>query len=121
MADANETNMPRKSPQGQRPEDLERDFETQLTSCLQECAIKKRWGLFGQDDSEEAAKYLHWGEAFQLRAAAREIRQIRLEWGGVNPSAEKFLEYCDQRGANLPGEPNRAKKLLEELHFGTCR
>ncbi len=119
MADTNETDMTRKSTREQRLKDLERHFEAQLISCLQECATEKRWGLFGQNNSEEAAKYLHWGEAVQLREAAREIRQIRLEWGSVNPSAEKFLEYCDQRGANLPGEPKRARKLLDELHLGT--
>jgi len=58
---------------------------------------------------------LRWEEANQLKEMALEIRQIRAEWGDTNPKVEKFLQYCAQRGDNLPGEPKRAAKLLREL------
>lgn len=105
----------RKPANEQRLTELEQDFEPRLIACLKECVERKRWGLFGQDESPEAARYLHWEEAAQLRKIAEEIRRIRATWGVSNPAAERFLEYCAQRGNNLEGEPKRAAKLLSEL------
>jgi len=105
----------RKPAKTQRLEELERDFEPLLITCLQECVERRRWGLFGQNERPEATKYLAWEEATKLKEMAQEIRQIRSEWGNTNPSVEKYLQYCAQRGDNLPGEPKRAAKLLREL------
>jgi hypothetical protein len=105
----------RKSPDEQRLEDLEQSFQPLLIACLRECADRKRWGLFGQNTYSEAARYLRWDEASELKEMAFEIRRIRATWGDANPLAEKFLEYCEQRGTNLPGEPKRAAKFLSEL------
>ncbi len=63
----------------------------------------------------ETAKYLRWDEASRLKEMAFEIQELRAEWGTSNPNVEKFLEYCSQRGENLPGKPKRASKLLNEL------
>ena len=105
----------RKPAKTQRLEELERDFEPLLITCLQECVERRRWGLFGQNERPEAAKYLAWEEVAKLKEMAQEIRQIRSEWGDTNPNVEKYLQYCAQRGENLPGEPKRAAKLLSEL------
>jgi hypothetical protein len=105
----------RKPAKTQRLEELEKDFETLLIACLQECVERRRWGLFGQNRHPEAARYLRWDEAAQLKEMALEIRQIRSEWGDTNPSVEKYLQYCARRGENLSGEPKRAAKLLGEL------
>jgi hypothetical protein len=105
----------RKIARTQRLEELERDFEPLLIVCLQECAERRRWGLFGQNDNPEATRYLRWEEAAHLKEMALKIRRIRSEWGDTNPSVEKYLQYCAQRGENLPGEPKRAAKLLSEL------
>lgn len=43
----------------QRVDDLESAFRPLLFSCLVECG-NGRWGLFGQNDSTEAANYLQW-------------------------------------------------------------
>jgi hypothetical protein len=45
----------------QQLDELESDFRPLLLSCLEECR-NGRWGLFGQNDNMEAAKYLHWEE-----------------------------------------------------------
>lgn len=105
----------KKSIQEHPLEKLERDFNLLLVACLKEGAEERRWGLFGQNDHPETAKYLRWDEAYRLKEMAIEIQELRAEWGTSNPSVEKFLEYCSQRGENLPGEPKRASKLLNEL------
>ena len=105
----------RKPAKEQRLEELEKDFEPLLIACLQECADRRRWGLFGQNEHREATKYPRWKEAIQLKEMAEEMREIRSEWGETNPIVEKFLGYCAQRAESLPGEPKRAAKLLSEL------
>jgi|SRR5208283_1567551 len=105
----------RKPAKTQRLEELERDFEPLLIACLQECVERRRWGLFGQNERLEVARYLVWEEAAKLKEMALEIRQIRSECGDTNANLERFLRCCMERGENLPGEPKRAAKLLSEL------
>ena len=99
----------------QRLEDLENDFLPLLISCLEECA-SGRWGLFGQNDSLEASKYLRWPEATRLKEIVQEIDELRLTFGQPNPLCERCLHYCALRGANVPGEPKLAKALLQEMN-----
>lgn len=101
----------------QRLEDLESAFRRLLLSCLEECG-NGRWGLFGQNDSTEAAKYLHREEGQHLKEIALQIRSLRAEFGRPNPLVERFLHYCSMRGANIPGEPKLAKALLDEIQKG---
>ena len=94
---------------------MERDFQPLLIASLKECAERRRWGLFEQNEHPEAQKYLEWKEATELRHLALEIRRIRASWGDVNPIVEKFLACCAERGPNVEGEPKRAAKFLLEL------
>ena len=105
----------KKSPSDQKLEQLEAEFQPLLLRCLKECAEQRRWGLFGQNRQPEAEAFLKWEEAAQLRRLALEIRGLRSRFGVPNPTAEKFLELCDQRGENLPGEPKRAAQFLQQL------
>ena len=101
----------------QRLDDLESDFRPLLLSCLDECG-NGRWGLFGQNDSAEAARYLQWEDVQRLKEMAFQIRALRTEFGQPNPLVERFLHYCSLRGANIPGEPKLAKTLLDEIRRG---
>jgi len=101
----------------QKLDELESDFRPLLVSCLEECG-NGRWGLFGQNDSPEAAKYLHWEDGRHLNEIALHIRSLRTEFGQPNPLVERFLHYCSLRGANVPGEPKLAKALLDEILRG---
>jgi hypothetical protein len=94
--------------------DLECEFYPLLVCCLQEFA-DGRWGLFGQNDDKDGAKYLRREEGARLKEIALEIRSLRAEFGRPNPHVERFLHYCSMSGANVPGEPKLAKTLLEEL------
>lgn len=107
----------RKQPSEQLLEDLESDFRPLLISCLEECR-NGRWGLFGQNDSAEAAKYLRWEAGQHLKEIALEIRVLRAEFGQPNPLVERFLHYCSLRGANIPGEPKLANAFLGEIQRG---
>ncbi|MGH9741073.1 MAG: hypothetical protein ACRD51_01850 [Candidatus Acidiferrum sp.] len=104
----------RASPKEQRLDALEEEFAPLLILCLKECA-NGRWGLFGQNQHPEAARYLLWAEADRLKSLAEEITTIRAQFGQPNPNCERFLENCRGQGANLPGEPKRAKKFLKLL------
>ncbi|OLB33658.1 MAG: hypothetical protein DMG42_02885 [Acidobacteria bacterium] len=66
-----------------RLDDLESDFEPLLISCLRECA-GGRWGLFGQNDASDVARYCQWDEAEQLKEIANEIQELRAEFGQPN-------------------------------------
>jgi hypothetical protein len=94
--------------------DLESDFEPLFISCLRECA-GGRWGLFGQNDSSEVARYRQWDEAERLREIADEIQELRAEFGQPNAQVDRFVHYCSIRGSNVPGEPKLAKALLYEI------
>jgi hypothetical protein len=98
----------------QRLAELESEFVPLLTSCLEECA-SGRWGLFGQNDSVDAARHLAWGEADRLQEITREIHKLREEFGQPNALCERFLYFCAIRGPNVPGEPKIAKMLLDEM------
>jgi hypothetical protein len=107
----------RKRPDEERLEDLEGDFRPLLISCLEECG-SGRWGLFGQNDSADAAKYLHWEDGERLKQIALRIRALRAEFGQPNRLVERFLHFCSIRGANVPGEPKLAKAFLGEIRRG---
>lgn len=107
----------KKQPDEQRLEDLESDFRPLLISCLEECE-GGRWGLFGQNDSTDAAKYLHWEDGECLKEIALQIRALRAEFGQPDRLVERFLHFCSLRGANVPGEPKLAKAFLEEIRRG---
>jgi hypothetical protein len=98
----------------QRLEELERDFHSLLLACLQECR-DGRWGLFGQNEDSESAKYLHWEDAERLKDIAMEIRALRAEFGQPNALVESYMHYCSQRGANALGEPKLATAFLNEI------
>jgi hypothetical protein len=107
----------KKSTSEQRLEELERDFHSLLLACLQECN-HGRWGLFGQNDNSEPAKFLYWEEAQRLKDNAMEIHSLRAEFGQPNALVERFLHYCSQRGANVLGEPKLATAFLNEIQRG---
>jgi hypothetical protein len=85
--------------------------------CLEECA-NGRYGLFGQNDSPELAKYYHSEDGDRLKQTALQIRSLRAEFGRPNLLVERFLYFCSLRGANIPGEPKLAKAFLEGIRRG---
>jgi hypothetical protein len=104
----------RQSIKAQRLDELERDFRLMLITCLRQC-LNGRWGLFGQNDGTEGAKYLDWKDGENLKEIAQQIRDLRAEFGQPNPLVERFLHYCSLRGPNIPGEPKLAKAFLDEI------
>ena len=109
--------MKRRPIKEQRLDDLESALRPLLLSCLEECR-NGRWGLFGQNDSMEAAKYLRWEDGQHLKEMALEIRSLRAEFGRPNPLVERFFHYCSLRGGNVPGEPKLARAFLDEIQRG---
>lgn len=109
--------MKSRSIKEKRLDDLESEFRSLLASCLEECG-NGRWGLFGQNDYAEAAKFLRWEDGQHLKEIALEIRSLRAEFGQPNPLVERFLDFCSLRGANIPGEPKLAKTLLDQIRRG---
>jgi hypothetical protein len=101
----------------QRLEDLEHDFQPLLLACLRECS-QGRWGLFGQNDNTEVARYLYWEDAKRLKDTADEIHGLRAEFGQPNTLVERFLHFCSQHGGNAPGEPKLATAFLNEIQRG---
>jgi hypothetical protein len=104
----------RRPVKAQRLDDLETDFRPLLISCLRECE-SGRWGLFGQNDGTEGAKYLNWKDGKNLKEIAQQIHDLRSGFGQPNPLVERFLHYCSLRGPNVPGEPKLAKAFLDEI------
>lgn len=96
---------------------LESDFPSLLTSCLEKCR-SGRWGLFGQNDDSDAARYLHWEDAKHLKQIALQIHALRAKFGRPHPLVERFLYYCSLRGANVPGEPRLATAFFDEIQRG---
>lgn len=109
--------MTRRPIKDQKLYDLEGAFRPLLNSCLEQCK-NGRWGLFGQNESAEAGRYLQWDEGQYLREIARQIHVLREEFGQPNPLVELFLDYCSLRGSNVPGEPKLAQSLLDRIHSG---
>jgi hypothetical protein len=107
----------RRSPKSQRLDDLENDFRPLLISCLRECQ-NGRWGLFGQNDDSDGAKYLDWKDGSNLKEIAQQIHDLRSEFGQPNLLVERFLHYCSLRGPNALGEPKLAKAFLDEIQKG---
>jgi hypothetical protein len=96
----------------QQLEQLETEFHPLLISCLEECA-RGRYGLFGQN--EHWGDWWHWDEAEQLKEMARQIIEIRSEYGEQNIECERLLYYCSLRGPNVVGEPRLAEQFLNEI------
>jgi len=106
--------MKRRPVKEQRLDQLEGEFRPPLVACLTECA-KGRYGLFGQNDKPEIAKYYEWPEAEELKQIALEIKELRAEFGQPNALVEQLLHYCSLRGSNVPGEPKLARAFLDEI------
>ena len=104
----------RRDAKEQRLDDLECDFRPRLIAVLRECA-NGRWGLLGQNNYGELARYYVWPEADDLKQTAEKINSLRSEFGQLNPLSIKFLEYCSMRGTNLKGEPRLAQQFLAEI------
>jgi hypothetical protein len=104
----------RQSPKEQELEALETEFRPMLLTCLRKSA-NGRWGLFGQHDNSEMARFLVWPDADKLKLMAARIIELRSEFGVPNPLAEKFMEYYALRGQNEKGEPKLARRFLAEL------
>jgi hypothetical protein len=100
-----------------RRDGLEDDFRPLPLACLRECA-DGRYGLSGQNDAPEIARYYQWDEADSLQEIALEICALRIEFGQPNTLAERFLHCCSLRGSNVPGEPKLAKAFLNEISRG---
>ncbi|MGC1362449.1 MAG: hypothetical protein WA419_22025 [Silvibacterium sp.] len=95
--------------------EIENEFRPLLVSCLQECA-QGRYGLFGQNDHlDPEGRYGGWPEAKRLKDLAQEIQSIRLEFGQVDESCERFLQLCSLRGPNVSGEPKLAAEFLAAI------
>ena len=109
--------MKNRSIKEQRLDALENEFRPLLLACLGERA-DGRYGLFGQNDVPELARYYQWDEAERLKEIALEIRAFRAEFGQPNTLAERFLHYFSLRGSNVPGEPKVAKAFLDEIRRG---
>src|SRR5207253_2904132 len=71
-----------------RLDGLESDFEPLLISCLRECA-GGRWGLFGQNDASDVARYCQWDEAEQLKEIARDSRVTGGVWSTKRKGSPK--------------------------------
>src|SRR5207249_10803510 len=97
-----------------RLDGLESDFEPLLISCLRECA-GGRWGLGGQNDASEVARYCQWDEGEQLKEIANKIQELRAGFGQGNAQVDRFLHYWSIRGSNVRGEPKLAKVVRGEL------
>jgi hypothetical protein len=96
----------------QRLEQLEAAFRPLLISCLEECATG-RYGLFGQN--EHLGNWWYWDEAERLKEMAREIVEIKSEYGEQNIECERLLHYCSLRGPHVVGEPKLAELFLNEI------
>ena len=78
----------RRPTNAQRLDDLESDFRPLLISCLRECQ-NGRWGLFGQSDGTEGAKYPDWKDGKNLKGIAQQIHDLRSEFGQPEPLVER--------------------------------
>jgi hypothetical protein len=104
----------RRDAQEQRLEALERDFRPRLIAVLRKCA-RGRYGLFGQNNHGELARYYVWTEADELKQTAEQISALRSEFGQPNPVSIRFQEYCSMRGQNVKGEAKLAQQFLTEI------
>jgi hypothetical protein len=93
----------------QRLERLEAAFRPLLISCLEECA-RGRYGLLAPNDH-----WWPWDEAERLKEMAREIIEIKSEYGEQDMECERLLHYCSLRGPHVVGEPKLAEQLLNEI------
>lgn len=95
-------------------DEIESEFLPLLVSCLQECA-QGRWGLFGQNDHLDEARWLDWPEARRLKQLAKAINLIRAQTGHSSDICNRFLGLCSLRGPNVEGELRLAARLLAEI------
>lgn len=98
----------------QRLEQLEAEFRPLLISCLEECA-RGRYGLFGHN--EHLGNWWYWAEAERLKEMAREILNIKSEYGEQATECKRLLYYCSLRGPNVVGEPKLAEQFLNEIQY----
>jgi hypothetical protein len=93
---------------------LEEQFSSDLIAALRECAAGT-WGLFGTNDlviEMSRPKIVD-----KLVEDADEIEALRRELGFTEPfyPCQRFLEFRQMRGSNVPGEPKLAMQFLKEL------
>jgi hypothetical protein len=99
----------------QRLDALESEFGLLLMSCLEECA-NGRYGLFGQNDSPELAKYYHSKDGDRLKQTALQIRSLRAEFGRPNLLVERFLYFCSVRTFPVsPSSPEHSWMKFAEV------
>jgi hypothetical protein len=72
-----------------------------------------RYGLFGQN--EHLGNWWYWDEAERLKEIAREIIDIKSEYGEQATECERLLYYCSLRGPHVVGEPKLAEQFLNEI------
>jgi hypothetical protein len=100
---------------------LESEFQAELVHALHACAAGK-WGMFAQNERlyaelGEQTRTLMSSVEKDLLARATEIEHLREQLGYADPFplAQRYREYREMRGPNVPGEPNLAKLFLQEL------
>ncbi len=94
---------------------LEAEFYSLLVPCLEKCA-RGRYGLFGQNDHlDPDGKFWAWPEAARLKNVAREILLLKAQFGEISRDCSQFLQLCELRGSNVPGEPKLAAEFLAML------
>jgi len=117
----------RRTKQGAKLRELEREFERKFVNALRRCAAGV-WGLFGQNSealsqaSPALTQRLASTEAAELLALGEEIQNLRLQIGiaeAFNLHA-RFMEVRAMRGPNIPGEPNLARNVLDELNAASA-
>jgi hypothetical protein len=102
---------------------LEEEFRRELVAALRDCAAG-HWGVLGQNtppaDLAHLDRLYRSPAAERLLALGEEIEAVRRRLGLSEPFGllVRFLEMRDRRGANLPGEPRRAREWLMELGEG---
>lgn len=95
---------------------MEVRFASRLRDELEAC-VNGRWGLLGQNDGISGEAMPGSRAARELLALLDEIDEARNEMGYLEPFelGERFKSYRSMRGANVPGEPKLAARLLSEI------
>lgn len=92
-------------------------FRALLLPCLEECA-QGRSGLFGQNQSREAATLRDWPQAEQARELALSVQAVLAQSGERNALCDEFLDLCTMHGEYHPGEPRLAREFLKRIDRG---
>jgi hypothetical protein len=93
----------------------EAEYRVLLLDALESCAGGS-WGLFGQNDHTEAARYEN-SDALDLLALGAAIEALRNRLGLFEPFAlhARLQMERGRKGANKPGEPKLAQAWLAEM------